>query len=104
MKQYTIRVTKLFARHLKKLKRKHFPVQCVINSLDGIAQNNAKIKHKIKLHQLKYYKPKEFECHPFRLDPKTSRALDNYVIRLKINHKEIIVIAIDIGTHMILKY
>lgn len=104
MTHYTIKVTKLFQRHLKKLKRKHFPIHCVIDSLDGIATNNFKIKHKVKLHQLKHYPIKEFECHPFRLDPKTSRVLDDYVIRLRINHREIIIIAIDIGTHMILKY
>ncbi|MHA8263745.1 hypothetical protein ACYATO_08670 [Lactobacillaceae bacterium Melli_B3] len=103
MIEYTVAYSSLFERNLKRLKRKHFPVQCVIDSLDGIAKHDQVIMHKVKFHQLKNHNPVTFECHPFRMDSKYSRMLDDYVMSLIIDHDEIMVVAINIGTHDILK-
>ena len=96
-----IKTTKAFERELKKLKKKHFPIEILKPCVAAIvAQDQATLK-RIKDHALqgKWHGYREF--HPARYG-NYGKNYDGWIVVYRIDHTELILLLVTTGPHEIL--
>ncbi|TPR26155.1 type II toxin-antitoxin system mRNA interferase toxin, RelE/StbE family [Apilactobacillus micheneri] len=97
-----INATSIFKKNLKRLKKKHYPVNVIKPCLNAIINNNTNVCNKIKDHKLSGKWKDYREFHPSRYSNYGSN-FDNWIIIYKINNNELILTLVNTGNHQILK-
>lgn len=97
----TIKQTSSFIRNLKRLKKKHFPIELIKGCVIAILENDEKVLTKIKDHSLKGKWQGYREFHPSRYG-NYGKAFDNWIVIYKYKNDEFLFILVDVGSHEIL--
>lgn len=93
--------TKKFERQLKKLARKHYPIQVLKSCIAAIVNNDQQLLKKIKDHSLEGNWLGYREFHPSRIGNYSSN-YDGWVVVYKIQNDRLILTLVATGNHDIL--
>lgn len=96
-----IKQTPSFERQLKKLAKKHFPIEALKPCLKAIVEQNSGTLKQIKDHALKGKWKGYREFHPIRYG-NYGKNYDGWIVIYKLDHKELILLLVATGSHNIL--
>ena len=97
-----IKRTKLFEKELKKLKKKHYPIQAIEPCLSAILNKDTNTLKKIKDHSLKGNWQGYREFHPSRYGNYDNN-FDSWIVIYKLDNDELVLLLVSTGNHDILK-
>lgn len=93
--------TPKFKHQLKKLVKKHYPVEVLVPCLEAIINKDEKILKKIKDHKLTGAWKNYREFHPARY-ASFGKKLDSWIVIYEIRKEEVILVLVTTGDHEIL--
>lgn len=89
----------VFKRNLKKLKRKHYDIECLKNVVKLIVDNNiSELKRKHKLGAIKGTHPTVWHVHVDR------NYDDNWILCYRFENNRLVLILLTTGGHDVLKH